>query len=523
MSVKSLTAFYDFEVSPIAFDFAVFAILAEMERVKRAADNIHFVFVPGTNKGFRDDDISYDNENKEWRLRNIILPICSMLACPSEITICRSRDHAEVIEDSLSQPAFPQDYRVSAPIGQFGWSTLTAATARGEKLPTFQGSPQASVYMKKWIATHAGSRKTVCITLRESTHYSARNSNKEAWLSFARSLDPAEYFPVILRDTERCFEEPGPEFDGFTLCPIAAVNLDLRMALYEQSWLCMMVLNGPGELCRLSNRIRYIFFDMLTEEVPGNTKVYAAAQGIKIGGHLPHATPFQWQIWEPDELDILQREFKSMTEVIGDSGVPTKIETLEDNHEDPMEVAVRLQMTGRLEDATTIYQKVIESEPANANAWHMLGIIAHQAGRLEVAEKLVLRAISIKDDQANYFITISHILHALDRDEESVNALKRAVALSNDDASAHGDLAEALHRSGDRPQAEAAMMTALKLAPNSVDLLERAAVLLQAWENPVEAAQFFRRAHDIRKETERQLAEGNQKMSEIPRVTLTTG
>lgn len=180
-------------------------------------------------------------------------------------------------------------------------------------------------------------------------------------------------------------------------------------------------------------------------------------------------------------------------------------------------------MTGRLEDATTIYQKVIESEPANANAWHMLGIIAHQAGRLEVAEKLVLRAISIKDDQANYFITISHILHALDRDEESVNALKRAVALSNDDASAHGDLAEALHRSGDRPQAEAAMMTALKLAPNSVDLLERAAVLLQAWENPVEAAQFFRRAHDIRKETERQLAEGNQKMSEIPRVTLTTG
>ena len=57
----------------------------------------------------------------------------------------------------------------------------------------------------------------------------------------------------------------------------------------------------------------------------------------------------------------------------------------------------------------------------------------------------------------------------------------------------------------------------------TIDLLERAAVLLQEWENIEEAAQFFRRAHDIRKEIERKQFEGDQKMSEVPRVTLTTG
>jgi tetratricopeptide (TPR) repeat protein len=523
MSIQTLTAFYDFEVSPITFDFAVFAILAEMERRRCGAHTIHFVFVPGANDRYRSDDIEYDSHNKDWRLRNIILPICSMMPCRTETTSCLTREHAKKIEANPDFAPFPQGYRVDAPIGQFGWSSLTAAVARGESLPTFKGSPQASDYMKRWLAEHTDNRKAVCITLRESTHYAARNSNVEAWLAFARNLDPTVYIPIILRDTERCFEVPGPEFDGLTLCSIAAVNLELRMALYEHSWLTMMVLNGPGELCRLSDSIRYIFFDMLTEEVPSTAKIYATAQGIKIGGNLPHATPYQWQIWEPDELDILTREFARMEAAIGDKDTPNSEAADTTNVEDPMEVAVRLQMTGRLEDATTIYQKIVQAEPDNADAWHMLGIIAHQAGKTDVAEKLVLRAITLKSDQANYFVTFSHILEDLERQEEAVNALKNAVGLANDDASAHGDLAEALNRAGDRPQAESTMMAALKLAPDSIDLLERAAVLLQEWENIEEAAQFFRRAHDIRKEIERKQFEGDQKMSEVPRVTLTTG
>lgn len=523
MTAKTVTAFYDFDVSPIAFDFAVFATLAEMEREKRDADVIHFVFVPGANDGFRADDISYDRDNKEWRLRNIILPICGMLPCSTEVTICRSREHATEIENQISEPTFPEDYRVEAPVGQFNWSTLSSASARGEKIPSFQASVQASTYMKDWLRVRAGERKPVCITLRESSHSTARNSNVNAWLEFARGLDSAEYAPIIVRDTEKIFEMPDKQFEDFTQCPIAAVNLDLRLALYEQSWLCMMVLNGPGELCRLSNKIRYIFFDMLTEEVPGTTKLYAAAQGFKVGGNIPSATKYQWQIWEPDELEVLQREFARMADLIGDEKQPEALSPDVRNQEDPMDLAVRLQMTGRLEDATSIYQKIVQDDPENADAWHLLGIIAHQAGRTDIAEKLVLRALAIKDEQANYYVTISHILRDLDRPDEAVNALRRAIASDPNDASAQGDLAEALNNQGEKQQAEDVMMTALNLSPNSINLLERAAVLLQEWGNETKAASFFRRAHDIRKDLERRQMEGDGKMSEIPRVMLTTG
>ncbi|PPR64026.1 MAG: hypothetical protein CFH10_00348 [Alphaproteobacteria bacterium MarineAlpha4_Bin2] len=523
MNDQTVTAFYDFEVSPIAFDFAVFAILAEMERKKRRAKNIHFVFVPGANDGFRSDDIDYDSDNKEWRLRNIILPICNMLPSQTEITTCNSREHASAIESTLTTFAFPQDYRVQAPIGQFNWSTLSAAVARGETLPSFRASNQACEYMRSWLSSHVDNRKAICITLRESTHYSARNSNTVAWLEFARGLDQNKYAPIILPDTERVFEVPGSEYHGILQCPIAAVNLELRMALYELSWLCMMVLNGPGELCRLSDTIRYIFFDMLTEEVPGNTKIYAAAQGQSIGGNLPNATAYQWQIWEPDEPDIIKREFARMAARIGDGGSPMKSESDNRNKEDPMHVAVRLQMTGRLEDATSIYQKIVQSDPQNADAWHMLGIIAHQAGQIEVAEKLVSKAISLKDDQANFFITFGHTLKDLGRIEEAVSALNKAVTIAPDDASALGDFSELLDLSGDQQRSERIMMTALKLAPDSIDLLERAAVLLQKWGNKEEAAEFFRRAHDIRKDIEKRQFHGDNKMSEVPRVMLTTG
>ena len=64
------------------------------------------------------------------------------------------------------------------------------------------------------------------------------------------------------------------------------------------------------------------------------------------------------------------------------------------------------------------------------------------------------------------------------------------------------------------------MMTSLNF-PQLDRFVERAAVLLQEWGNETEAASFFRRAHDIRKIC-RQM-EGDGKMSEVPRIMLTTG
>ena len=68
-----------------------------------------------------------------------------------------------------------------------------------------------------------------------------------------------------------------------------------------------------------------------------------------------------------------------------------------------METAVQLQMTGRTEDAMSIYQQLVQEDPNNADE-ALSAIIAHQADSLEVAEKFALRAISIKNDSPNFFV-----------------------------------------------------------------------------------------------------------------------
>ena len=75
MSDSSLTAFYDLEVSPVSFDFAVFLVLAENFRKRLDCKTLRIVIVPGANSGFRNENSGYDIDNKKWRLQNILIPI----------------------------------------------------------------------------------------------------------------------------------------------------------------------------------------------------------------------------------------------------------------------------------------------------------------------------------------------------------------------------------------------------------------------------------------------------------------
>ena len=339
----------------------------------------------------------------------------------------------------------------------------------------------------------------------------------------ARGLDAEDYCPVIVRDTEQCFEPPPAEFDGLLLCPIAALNLQLRMALYELSWLNLTVPNGPGELCRLSDTVRYLYFRVVDDSSETTSKILIASQGIEIDGQLPHATPFQRLVWEPDDRAVIEREFTAMAEIIGDAGAPVPLPADAGKSRDPMETAVQLQMTGRAEEATSIYQEIVQDDPDNADAWHMLGIIAHQAERPEVAEKMIMRAIELNQEQANYFVSIAPVMRDLDRGEEALNALRRAIAIDPDDAGAHADLAELLLADGNAEQAQSEMMTALKSSPHSIELYERAARMLDDLGNVEEAARFYRRAIDVREEIAAKAREATGHMSEIPQVTLKSG
>ena len=126
---------------------------------------------PGPNKGR--DDAPYPTLNKDWRLQNILLPVCGLLGSRISIFVCHSREEARQIEGKLAGDIFPAGYRTVAPRGEFLWSGITAAAARGMDIPKFKASDQALEYVETGLRRTAGSRKVVAITLRE-TSYSVR-------------------------------------------------------------------------------------------------------------------------------------------------------------------------------------------------------------------------------------------------------------------------------------------------------------------------------------------------------------
>lgn len=519
---ERLTAFYDFEVSPPTFDFSDFLALAELARRRHGAKALHVIVVPTKGGGFRNDDSVFDEADKRWRLYNILIPSCALLPRFAGLTVCQSRTHAEELEKSLSGPVFPDDYSTARPRADFMLSGIVAAAVQGKDIPKFRATQQATAYLKQWLRQCANGRRTVSITLREATHQPARNSNLSAWTDFARRLDPDRYITVFVRDTERAFDPVPPALQDFLICPFAPVNLDLRIALYEQCWLNMMVPNGPGVICWLDEHVRLLMFKMLCEESNNASSLYVASQGLRIGGQAPFATPFQRMVWEPDSLEVIEREFAAMAERIGES--PPDHEPAPDpaSVEEPMAVALRLQTTGRFEEATAIYQDIVTKDPKNADAWHLLGLIAYQAERPDAAEKMIMRALRLKPDRANYYINLASVLRKLDRPEDAANCLWRALALAPGDAGAHADLAELLCEMGESDKACAALSAAIQLNPGSPELCERSARVLHVLGNVEEAAGLYRRALDLRDRQRKMALKMRESLPEMPLVTLKT-
>jgi Flp pilus assembly protein TadD len=524
MSEASLTAFYDLRICPVTYDFTVFMALAEMARRRLGCEGLHVVIIPGDDDGFRNDDVSYSTANKEWRLRNIVVPSCWLFNRATSVTICNSREEATAIEAALTGPVFPLSYSTKQPVGDFLWSSISAALACGEQLPQAQPSAEASRIVRDWLAAHAGKRRPIAITLRESGHAPVRNSNVAAWREFARTLDPKIYVPVFIPDTERAFDSASPPdgADGSLVWPAAALNLDLRLALYEQSWLNLMVTNGPGILCWLNSKSRFIMFKMLNPAWVNTSQAYLASLGIAAGRQPPFATPFQRLVWEPDTLQVIEREFADMAERIGDVSSGTAMAADSAKAEDPIAVAVRLHATGRLEEATAVYHDIVTKNPKNADAWNMLGIIAHQADRPDVAEKMVRLAMSIKPRQANIHITLAAVLRKLGREDEAAACLRQAIVLAPKDAGAHADLAEVLQVQGAGEEAAAAMLKAMRLKPDSQELCERAARVLHALGHGQQAANLYSRAIELREARIKATQQARSQMPEIPVASLKT-
>lgn len=312
-----LYVFYDLEVAPVTFDFAWTLVLGELERNKRGLEKIHVVFVPGKHEGFREETVDYaeciDVIARYWRRDAILYPLCYLLESCGGVTYCASRGEAFYLCEKMRPAVFPIRYSTTFPITH---SIDQLLQSNAYDMMPLQASVQSKRYIQQWINERLGNRKLITITLRCSSYMTARNSNLLAWVEFVKQLDNTVYLAIFLPDTETALETLPKELSNHVVFTEPCWNLNLRVALYEASYLNLGVNNGAMILCWLNARCRYLTFKMLVPEAPQTTEAAFKKHGFAVGQSLPFAGSFQKWVWENDDADVIAREFTNMCQLI---------------------------------------------------------------------------------------------------------------------------------------------------------------------------------------------------------------
>jgi protein O-GlcNAc transferase len=121
---------------------------------------------------------------------------------------------------------------------------------------------------------------------------------------------------------------------------------------------------------------------------------------------------------------------------------------------------------GRLVDAERLYRLVCDTDPNNARAFHLLGVVAHQLRRSDAAA-LVGRAVMLNPDFAEAHNDRGVILAANGLFSDALSCFERAVALNPGYTEARNNLGRGLRSLGRLDEAVLQFERVLKSTPDS--------------------------------------------------------
>ena len=163
-----------------------------------------------------------------------------------------------------------------------------------------------------------------------------------------------------------------------------------------------------------------------------------------------------------------------------------------------IELAAQHHKGGRLSQAETIYQQILQSDPNQPIALHLLGVMAHQTGKNDVAVDLITRAIAIDPDLAEAHSNLGTALRELGKLEEAVTSYHKALALKPDYADAHNNLGNALKDLGKPEEAVASYHKALNLKPDLAEAHNNLGNALRDLGKPEEAISSYQKALNLK-------------------------
>src|SRR5437764_15191946 len=99
---------------------------------------------------------------------------------------------------------------------------------------------------------------------------------------------------------------------------------------------------------------------------------------------------------------------------------------------DLLATAASFHRQGNLGQAERIYRQVLNEEPNNVDALHLLGVVAHQSGKQDAAIALIQQALEQNPGEPTIHSNLASALVAVGRFDEAEASCRTALSLDAD-------------------------------------------------------------------------------------------
>ena len=159
--------------------------------------------------------------------------------------------------------------------------------------------------------------------------------------------------------------------------------------------------------------------------------------------------------------------------------------------------AYALDRQGRLVDAIAAYRKLLEAQPRNSDALHLLGVALARTGQQSEAVRSITAAAELQPDNPSIQANLGNVLNELGRHVEAARHLARALELKPDFVAAAHANGRTLALLGRLDEALGALTAAARLAPGNSNIHSDLGVVLQRLGRAPQALRELTTATDI--------------------------